>query len=381
MRKRSKVAFVMPPIALPIPAVKGGAIETLMTMLLEENEKEGKYEFVFIAPDKRDIKKEWTHSKVYLISGDSKNPDYVYDNKANRIVRDEKADYLVMEGNACRIDNCFRGAVRKERLAIHLHHEFPRKGVFCDNFGVTISPSRFIAEAWNKEAAENAEKTYILRNAIDINKFNVRLSQGERDRIRRKLGFTKEDIVVIFCGRFIQVKGVKELIGAVLSLPEQHLRLLLVGSDNFKEGNKEAYAFDVIKLAKQVPQKIVHAGYIENEKMYQIYQCADIQVIPSLWEEAFGLVALEAMCSNLPIIYTNSGGLKEIIPDDAGIMIEKEKRVEEQIAEKLEWMIIHPEERARMAKAGYSCVQRYSQKRYYEDFKKMMTWWEKLSAE
>ena len=42
------IAFVLPSFALPVPDRKGGAIEALMTMLLEQNEEAGKFRFIFI---------------------------------------------------------------------------------------------------------------------------------------------------------------------------------------------------------------------------------------------------------------------------------------------------------------------------------------------
>ena len=376
--KKIKIAFVLPPSALPIPAMKGGAIETLLTMLLYENEKMGKYEFVFIVPDEKEQINSWKHSKVYGLSEGGSGEKFPYDHKANRIVKEEAVDYLIMEGGARRMDGCFRETVRKDRLAIHLHHAFLRKGIYNDAFGVTIAPSRFIANSWNKEDPENQRRTYILKNSIDVDKFNCKISVEERNEMRGSLGFSQEDFVVIFCGRLIQGKGVKELLQAVLLIPKPNLKLLLVGSDSFKNGNKGIYSREVVEIAEQNKEKITYIGYVDNEKMSQMYQCADLQVIPSLLEEAFCLVALEAMCSGLPLIYTNSGGMPEIVPHNAGIMVRKEDDIVGQLADKIQWILEHPLERMQMSKAACEHTQHYSQKQYYLDFGKMIDWWGKL---
>ena len=65
-------------------------------------------------------------------------------------------------------------------------------------------------------------------------------------------------------------------------------------------------------------------GYIENQKLYRYYQSADIQVIPSLWEEAAGLIAIEGMLSGLPLIITKSGGMIEYAPSNVAVWIDRD---------------------------------------------------------
>ena len=61
-------------------------------------------------------------------------------------------------------------------------------------------------------------------------------------------------------------------------------------------------------------------GFINSDKLNKIMQRASIIVIPSIWQEPFGLVAAEAMSNGIAIIASNSGGLKEIVKKN-GILI------------------------------------------------------------
>ena len=61
------IAFVLPSFALPVPDRKGGAIEALMTMLLEQNEEAGKFRFIFISPDSEDSLLKWKHYKCFFL--------------------------------------------------------------------------------------------------------------------------------------------------------------------------------------------------------------------------------------------------------------------------------------------------------------------------
>ena len=74
--------------------------------------------------------------------------------------------------------------------------------------------------------------------------------------------------------------------------------------------------------------RIIFTGYVNNEELYKYQQIADIQVIPSLCEEAAGLVAIEGMCAGLPLIVTRSGGLVEYVNEKCAMIVSKEAVVQ-----------------------------------------------------
>lgn len=61
--------------------------------------------------------------------------------------------------------------------------------------------------------------------------------------------------------------------------------------------------------------ELLSTGWLSHERTMALYGQADIVVVPSLWEEAFGLVAVEAMAHSLPVCASRTGGLQEIILD------------------------------------------------------------------
>lgn len=68
--------------------------------------------------------------------------------------------------------------------------------------------------------------------------------------------------------------------------------------------------------------------------------------------EAFGLVLLEAMEHALPCIATDEGGISDIVDEgETGFIVSK--RNANILADKIEYLLIHPEERMRMGKNGY----------------------------
>ncbi|MEP6953554.1 MAG: glycosyltransferase family 4 protein, partial [Solirubrobacteraceae bacterium] len=62
-------------------------------------------------------------------------------------------------------------------------------------------------------------------------------------------------------------------------------------------------------------------GWIGDDVLRSLYRIADLTVVPSLYEP-FGLVALEAMASGCPCIVSDTGGLREVVPnDDVGLRV------------------------------------------------------------
>ena len=372
MGKIMKILFVLPYTSLPVPATKGGAIETLLTILLQENEVAERFEFVFICPDDIETTTQYKKSTVYIIN--NFNDNYEYDYKAASIAKKEKPDYIIMEGFALRLDGCFRNIVSKKNIAIHIHSEFERRGVFADSFGVTIATSQYIAKKWNSNSKENEKNTFILSNSINTELFKRNLTDSDYKSLRKEIGFKDDDFVIIFCGRIIDVKGVKEAIEAIEKIDDESVKLLIIGSDSFANGNNGEYANEVIRKVKTLGGKVFYKGYVPNDELWKWYKCSNLQLIPSLWEEAFGLVAVEGMASGLPIVYTDSGALPEVVAE-AGEMIIRNKEMVNQIESKILYLKNNPQRIKKMIEIGKQRVKKYSSAYYYDNFCSLMDWW------
>lgn len=72
------------------------------------------------------------------------------------------------------------------------------------------------------------------------------------------------------------------------------------------------------------PPWLKAVGKVAHEDMPRIYQQADICVVPSVWDEPFGIVALEAMATGLPVCATRAGGLQDIVVhEETGLLFER----------------------------------------------------------
>lgn len=140
-----------------------------------------------------------------------------------------------------------------------------------------------------------------------------------------------DETVFLYTGRLMPEKGVKELVEAFLVVNQQFpkTKLLIAGGTKSMRAT-DSYRESLLSLSKD-NQNIIFTGYVEYQSMYKYYQIADIQVVPSICNEAFGLVLLEGLPSNLTVIATKSGGIPEVLKDDA-IYVNRENLVEDLVA-------------------------------------------------
>lgn len=118
----------------------------------------------------------------------------------------------------------------------------------------------------------------------------------------------KSVLNILFVGRFVEEKGVGDLVKAFTKLKEKKLpiRLTLVGQGPLK---KDFTGLKGVTLTQSSYQNIPH-----------LYSQADIFCLPSqttpYWQEQYGMVLLEAMASGLPIITTRTGAIEEVCGKD-----------------------------------------------------------------
>jgi glycosyltransferase involved in cell wall biosynthesis len=134
---------------------------------------------------------------------------------------------------------------------------------------------------------------------------------------------------------------------------------------------KEEYVSDLrrrIKLADLV-QQWKWMGYCGEKG--QIYRSMDICVVPSCFDEPFGMVALEASCYGLPVIAARRGGLPEIVIDgETGLLVDAEDSND--LAEKIAQLINDRDRAESMGEKGQRTVSHhFSQEKMVSDFEQL----------
>ena len=200
------------------------------------------------------------------------------------------------------------------------------------------------------EKLRNSKRVDVLYNGIDLKQFYQVISENERKIIREEYGLKPNDFVLVFCGRLIPEKGVKEIILAMKKLKNiNNVKLLIIGNSAFGKNEKTKYQEELYKISKDLINNIIFTGFIHNKDLYKIYNIADAAITPSIWEEASPLVIVEEMASGLPIITTDSGGIPELVNFDSAIILKRDESLVENIARNIELLIVDENRRTRMS--------------------------------
>lgn len=155
---------------------------------------------------------------------------------------------------------------------------------------------------------------------------------------------------LLFLSNLLVDKGVLVLLDALKILKERGYSFIC----NFVGG--ETAEIDAARFAEEVEKRglndmAVYLGKKYGAEKNEEYRKSDIFIFPTL-NEAFGLVLLEAMEHALPCIATDEGGISDIVDEgETGFIVSK--RNANILADKIEYLLIHPEERMRMGKLGY----------------------------
>ena len=171
-----------------------------------------------------------------------------------------------------------------------------------------------------------------------------------RKQLREKWNVQPSEKIILFAGRVDEIKGVVFLIKAFREVLKKHqdCRLVIAGSGNYDICFQEA---------KDICMKITFTGLLERQELNELYQLADIGVVPSLFEP-FGFVAVEMMMHELPVVVTATSGLNEVVDDTCAlktpltILPESVEIDASLLSEKILYLLQHPIEAKQMGENG-----------------------------
>lgn len=381
-----KICFITPNL-LPVPNVKGGAIESIMTNIIKEQEKNNKLDITIVSIyDKNALleSKKYTKTKFIYIKKDLiyiiysiyykisnkifKTNHNTYNHLVLKKIKKTKFDYIIAEGGHYESYNEFLKYFTKNQLVLHLHHQGKTNNTIDNTFSKVIGVSNFVIEDFKKDS--NIKKFYLLKNSIPISKFDQELTEAEKTKLKKNLGLKKDDFTIIYCGRLIKEKGVLELIKSVKEINNSKIKLIVVGSINFAKGGSDAYTD---KLNKEIEgtNKVILTGYVNNSDLYKYYKLADIMVIPSLWEEAAGLVCIEGMICKKPIITTDAGGIKEYV-SDSSLVIKRDKNFISNLKKSILELYQKKDKLSEIGDKNYNFALKFNNQDYYNNLVKII---------
>ena len=200
------------------------------------------------------------------------------------------------------------------------------------------------ASAFLKQAALSAghpvTTAEVIPWGIDVNQFPYNHDGNMPPRL-------------LFVGRIIPQKGVHTIIEAVQILVHREgyesLTLTIVGGYE-----KSEYRDQLEKMVDTsgIKNNIHFMGFLPRDKIHQVYRNHEIFLFPSVWDEPFGIVILEAMSCGLAIIGTATGGSAEILQNDEMAALTFPKENAEKCATQIKRLLLDPGLLETIRKAG-----------------------------
>lgn len=387
-----KIAVVAPG-TLPIPSVKDGAIETLTTLLIEENELAKNHELIVYscwdavgARSARDYayteviwhKKPLLVESVYnfvmrafrVLTGCRKPVRTYFIRQALRDMVNREIDMILVEGNVGQAVQ-IKEAVNVP-VVLHLHTDLLHRGskhgdIICSSCDEIWCVSSYISSRVLEVDCGRPPVVKIFRNCIDTTMFNAERYGSFRREFRANYDLKDADKLIMFCGRIDESKGVKELIEACYILDDGY-KLMIIGKSWFHSSSATPFEQEMADLSKEIQDRVFFVGYVPHKELAKYYAAADFFVMPSKCNEAAGLVVLEALSSGLPVVASNVGGIPEYANSDACTLVAINAQFVHSLAREMNCLI--SDQSIFELKKSYARVssQQYSKENYYLRF-------------
>ena len=290
-KERLPRILLVPPPDLPVPAVQGGAVETLLTHLIRENERQGQLDLLCASiPDEaaRRAAEGLRHTRMLFIARPHGHRRYwpmvfaerclgiaaPYDPWYQKVqlslaLEPPAPDLIVAEGGNLTQCSAISRMFGRRRCLAHLHGQTACSPVMDAIYGGILALSRFIRDDYLKNSTLPPQHAHILHNCVDVRRFcpgPVPLS------LRTQLGFSSQDFVVLFCGRLEPDKGIHKLMEALTLLPVPHIKLLIVGSPFFGRTQQSSFLRRLEQQARTLGNRVQFTGYLPNEDLPDYYR-------------------------------------------------------------------------------------------------------------
>ena len=191
------------------------------------------------------------------------------------------------------------------------------------------------------------KNVHIIPLGIDLDFFNNKI---QKEEARKKFNIPDTDIV-LFLRAQKAFKGTNYIVEAMKKLKtDKKITILTCDEKN---------RFDEVKSR----YNIVDMGRMNDKELLYAYNACDIFLMPSIGE-TFGMMAIEAMACEKPVIIFNNTALPDVtFAPECGVLVENKNS--DKLKEAIEYLITHEEERRRRGKLGRKlCEEHYSIEKY-----------------
>lgn len=389
----------------PVPAAMGGAVEALDENLIKQNEIDNRIHFcVFSCYNQKaeiDAKKYKNSSFIFvkipwIIQMGDKAIYYIFKN----IIKKEKSmsyryilqriyfiakvaknlhknnyDRVIIENHSTLFMTLkkYKNYIKyKDKYYYHLHNVVTNAYGCDDIIGsckCVIGVSDYINRTLKQFLGQKDHNQYTtLKNRIDRDKFLIHLSEKKKCEYKNKYGINENDVLFLFCGRFNEEKGIRQLLQA-FEYTDENCKLLVVGGYYYGSGmispfEKEMYSF----VKENLESKVRFTGQIDYEQIPQIYALADVVVIPSIWDDPAPLTVIESLTSGKALITTDSGGIPEYADEESSIILKRDNNFIKKLAKTINMLAQDSNKRISMTQKVLGKTKDWNIETYYKDF-------------
>ncbi|MEY8876771.1 MAG: glycosyltransferase family 4 protein [Leptothrix sp. (in: b-proteobacteria)] len=205
-----------------------------------------------------------------------------------------------------------------QKQVLHLHNDHlslpafkPLLTPLLARTDLVLCVSDFIRDRVRRACPAHAATVHTVLNATDPERFRPRSTRTPDPAAAFDCTLTQ----FLYVGRLTADKGVHVLIDAFARLHQAHplTRLTLAGSSFYAHAPRTAYEGQLAAQAAPLGDAVRFSGFVPHARLSPMYAEADVVVVPSVWQEPFGLVAAEAMASGTCVIASAVGGLPELV--------------------------------------------------------------------
>lgn len=206
--------------------------------------------------------------------------------------------------------------------------------------GITDSVTRFGVEEYRVPP----ERSYTVPHGIDLSPmFRAAAAQGRR--VRRELGTPPEQPLLAVIGRVNTDKGQDQLLRTMPKIlaesPEAELWVVGEGPDRAE--------FEALAGELGVDRSVKFLG--QRSDIPAVLAAVDFTVMPSMWQEGFGLVALESLAAGKPVVAFRSGGVATVVQHEhTGLLVDQGDL--DGLADAVLRLLEDPDQRRRLGEQG-----------------------------
>ncbi len=359
-----KTVLIITSSFLPLPPTKGGAVENLTQNIIDYNEKTPKVKFIAYSYGEidtsnycnynnieyRSIKKNCVFERISkLLRKITKGsfPEYfLYKIKKDLKKRNDSIDVALIENRP--IYTIYTQENICNNVILHTHNEWysesPR--IIFDHCNKIITVSDYMKRKISEFCKE--DKTKVIFNAVNDELLLGQVDETKIKAIRKKWKLSESDKIILFTGKLKNDKGAFELVKAFNEAKlSSNVKLILAGADADSREYAERLDSEICSN-----KNIIKTGYIDYSELANIYKMANLQIIPSQWDDPCPLTVIEGICFGLPQIVSDSGGIPEEVAEDGAIIIKRGKNFINELASTIKATINDESKLEKMANAS-----------------------------